>query len=366
MADRQLSVNLYDGACGIGVFLAALAQVTGKAAYRDLALEAWVPVATSLNGDQAAAQYSGIGGCSGLGGIVYGSLLIGRMLHEDSCIEWACQAASRIDEESIGRDREFDVASGSAGAILGILALYQHLGEPSLLQRAMACGDRLLAAQRPAKRGGAAWPGRDGTPLAGFAHGAAGIAYALTRLYEISRAPAYLTAAQAACVFERGVFLEKARNWPVLAARRRDGGPLLMVAWCHGASGIGLARLAGSVVLQDDETRREIQAALATTIESLPGPADHLCCGSAGRIELLLTAGLLMKDPALIRTACETAFAVVRRKQQGGGFDLEKTDYGRLLFDPGLFRGISGIGYTLLRLARPEALPSVLAFEPPP
>ncbi|MEO6324713.1 MAG: hypothetical protein ABIT01_17030, partial [Thermoanaerobaculia bacterium] len=30
---------------------------------------------------------------------------------------------------------------------------------------------------------------------------------------------------------------------------------------------------------------------------------------------------------------------------------------------PGFWRGLSGVGYLLLRLAKPSALPSVLAFE---
>jgi lantibiotic modifying enzyme len=34
------------------------------------------------------------------------------------------------------------------------------------------------------------------------------------------------------------------------------------------------------------------------------------------------------------------------------------------VFDPGLFRGLAGIAYVLLRAARPDGLPSVLTFAP--
>jgi hypothetical protein len=34
-----------------------------------------------------------------------------------------------------------------------------------------------------------------------------------------------------------------------------------------------------------------------------------------------------------------------------------------VVFEPSFFQGLSGIGYQLLRLAAPERLPSVLAFE---
>jgi hypothetical protein len=33
--------------------------------------------------------------------------------------------------------------------------------------------------------------------------------------------------------------------------------------------------------------------------------------------------------------------------------------------DPGFFQGLPGIGYTLLRLSDPQALPSILAFDTP-
>lgn len=51
-------------------------------------------------------------------------------------------------------------------------------------------------------------------PLAGFSHGAAGIALALLRLHASRPEPAFLQAARDGVAFERAVFSPEERNWP--------------------------------------------------------------------------------------------------------------------------------------------------------
>ena len=82
---------------------------------------------------------------------------------------------------------------------------------------------------------------------------------------------------------------------------------------------------------------------------------DQLCCGNFGRIELLVTAARTLGRPELLRHARELAATA----GAGDGYGLH---CGRELFNPALFQGLSGIGYELLRLARPEAVPSVLLW----
>jgi lantibiotic modifying enzyme len=86
-----------------------------------------------------------------------------------------------------------------------------------------------------------AWPTLNGRLLTGFSHGAAGIAYALTRLYEITCKDTLLGAAQEAVEYERSVFMADFDNWPDLCYSE----PMEVdtSAWCHGATGIGLSRL---------------------------------------------------------------------------------------------------------------------------
>src|SRR5438094_1579388 len=68
-----------------------------------------------------------------------------------------------------------------------------------------------------------------------------------------------------------------------------------MTAWCHGAPGIGLARLSTIEQLDDPEVRGEIDAALHTTLNQGFGQNHSLCHGDVGNLELLLRAGQVLK-----------------------------------------------------------------------
>ena len=68
-----------------------------------------------------------------------------------------------------------------------------------------------------------------------------------------------------------------------------------MVAWCHGAAGIGLARARALDLAPDHPDaavwRHELEVAMATVAACPLGPTDHLCCGSLGRAAILRGVG---------------------------------------------------------------------------
>ncbi len=75
---------------------------------------------------------------------------------------------------------------------------------------------------------------------------------------------------------------------PTAKAATDATGAKFMTAWCHGAPGIGLARLDCLPHLGDAATRAEIQTALATTLAEGFGMNHSLCDGDLGNLELLL------------------------------------------------------------------------------
>ena len=134
-----------------------------------------------------------------------------------------------------------------------------------------------------------------------------------------------------------------------------------MTAWCNGATGIGLSRLAARTLIGDDAVGTEIDLALAATRRCGTQDVDQLCCGTFGRIELLLAAGCQLGQPALVAEARQRATERVRLAERHRGYrTIRKLP--RWVQNPGLFQGISGIGYGLLRLARPNDLPIVLLW----
>jgi len=358
---NPMSYGLYDGSCGVALFLSALEEVTGSTGFRDLALGALQPLSQDLQ--EAAStdifKTMSIGRVAECGSIIYSLVRVNQFLKEPSLLKDAKQVASLITPDLIAADKKFDIISGVAGTILGLLALHKVSASSEVLERALACGNHLLNNRVASNSGYRAWKTLSGLLPTGFSHGAAGIAYALLCLYQVTSETAFLEAAQEAIAYERSVFIPEVGNWPDFRESFTKECPTCMCSWCHGAPGIGLARVAGLDILDTPEIRQDIEAAISTTKQHGFREMDHLCCGNLGRAEFLFTAGRKLSQPQLIETAMEQAAQVVARAKQKGGFA-----YGSILtFHPGFFQGAAGIGYELLRLAYPDQLPSVLLWE---
>ena len=355
--NRELDIagyDLYEGASGIGLFFAAAHRVTERPELRSAAIASVLPVVLDLeHGD--TMFHLGIGGLSGIGSIVYGLSSMSQLLDEPRLLHAARRAAALISRERIDMDAANDVTLGAAGAALGLLALYTIDADQAALKRAEYCGAKLVANLR-SNSGRRSIPTAGGQDLTGFSHGAAGMAYALVRLHAMTSQPDLLEAARALVNFERGTFSEEHGDWPDL---RRSEAPHFTRAWCHGAPGIALARIATLEAFNDLETRREIDIALKLTGREDQQRGDFLCCGNFGVLNVLWTAGRSLSRPELCDRAISIANQTVERAANGGGYLLGLQPAGQLRYC-GLFQGLAGIGYTLLRLARPDLVPDVL------
>ena len=352
--------NLYDGAPGIALFLAALHRASGDPVYRATALAAVRPFCDALAAaDEWRFEQLDLGAAVGLGSLTYALVRIGGLLDEPALLEAAAHASARITAERIDTDAKLDVNLGVAGAILGLLSLHEATKEPLALQRAICCGERLLAARRRGHAGPRAWPTVGGRLLTGFSHGAAGIVYALTRLYSATLDPRFLVAAQEGIAYEASVFVQGAGNWPDLQA---DDQPAFRWSWCHGAPGIALARLGGLPVLDGAEVHHDIAAGVAATEATPLEDVDYLCCGNLGRVEVLWYAGRELGRRDLAESALRRASWILERVRSKG-YLLLHPSLPREVYNPGFFQGAAGIGYQLLRLAQPDRLPSVLLWK---
>ena len=290
---QPMDVDLYGGIGGIGLFLAALAQVSAKEADRNLALAAFQTIREVCQQDQACnslAARVGIGGASGLGSVIYALVRGGELLGEDGLLADARRLADLITPDRIRSDRAYDVVAGSAGAILGLKALYDSCGDDAVLGPMVDCGQYLLERRTRGQQqaGPRAWATMDNIMLTGFSHGAAGIAYALLRLYQATKDSSFAAAAAEAMAYERSLFSAAAGNWPDLRSSidGKDRQLSYATAWCHGAAGIGLARLGGLPIQETPEVLAEIEVALKTMGKLGLGTRDHLCCGNLGATEL--------------------------------------------------------------------------------
>jgi type 2 lantibiotic biosynthesis protein LanM len=351
-----LGPDLYDGVAGIAVFFAALGRTTGEPRFAALADQAAKHVRAELTGRATSTARAAPGGFVGVPSQLYALAHVG-----DAALAPALPAAlDRLDDLAGARDA--DIIYGAAGAILGLLAAYQVTRREAILPHLLAALDLLERTALP-QPDGVAWLNHGfARPLLGFSHGSAGIACALARLGAVLAGEGHAAAA-ARCTalaagarrYERAWFDARRRNWPDFRAQLPDGKNL--IAWCHGAPGVAVSRLAGEL---DAQTLAELDTAIATTLDADPPAVHTLCHGGVGNLAIVAhAAARLGRDdwrrrvddrlPALIddvahRLTLDTAFADAV---------------------PGLMTGIAGIGCGLLALADPAA-PFVLGLEPPP
>jgi type 2 lantibiotic biosynthesis protein LanM len=357
-----LGPELYNGVSGIAVFLAAHAAVTGRKSSGELALAGISHLRKNLRSRNAArmARSLGIGGATGLGSMVYALTVMSKCLHVDDLLMDAQVAAELFTDDLIAADKQLDIIGGSAGAILGLLRLYRDTQSSGVLKRATKCGEHLLSQRRVGSEGRRSWSGQGSGPhgLNGMSHGAAGFAYALASLSGATGRDEFAKAASECIAFEDFSYDAERHNWPDL---REDGEPGWPCQWCHGAPGIGLARIAMSKRggLDSKLVATDIRNALAGVERGWPGQLDTLCCGTLGSIEFFCEAGSALGRSDLRELASRRLMTVLQAATSTGDY---RWNSGNRQFNLGLFRGLAGVGYTSLRQVD-GSLPNVLIWE---
>jgi len=405
---KPLGPDLTHGTTGIALFLAAVARCRGDDGLRQLSLTVLGPLRRKLGELRASPGEVPLrlGGMMGLGSYIYGLLTIGKLLGEPELIDEAHAATVLITEEQIARDAFVRVQTGTAGAILVLLALHAlrpHANRDGRdpLDLALACARHLLANRFSFDGRPRAWalsPGKP--PLIGFGYGATGISHALLRLYGATGEPQLLEAASEGLAFVRSFYVPELGGWldprAVFESRyrlrrgswldwwstgtledleRQDGeegsGGLRRLArsWCHGSAGILLGKLASLDFDDSPAVRAEIQAGLEDLCRHAgePGLAgdetDDLCCGRMGPVEALLFAYSRLGEERYLAAAQREAEEVRQQARRRGCYNVAAAR-GTHQLAPMFFQGVAGIGYTFLRLALPADLPSVAVLEP--
>lgn len=358
--------DLYTGNTGPALFLAALYQLEPdpefkKQAYNSIALmRRWLKKARPSD-----ISETGIGGITGLGSMVYSLIRFSQLMDDAEILEEAKYAATLFNRKDIDDDKQLDLLGGSAGTIVTLMALYKETHDKEIIDLANYCAQHLLKNRVTSKQGIKTWKCVESSPpLAGFSHGAAGIAYAFLKIYRETGNIAYLDAAKEAISYETEIFDPQAKNWPDYRSDEKNNVETedvqYMSAWCNGAPGIGLGRLASLNILDTESIRADIRNSLENTRDCDFQERDHLCCGNAGRAEIMLHAGIKLDQPEWKQEALGLTSQIIHRSRKNGEL---KPGFLFSLYNPTLFQGAAGMGYHLVRLAEPERFPSILALE---
>jgi class II lanthipeptide synthase len=370
-----LGPTVYTGTAGIALFLAELYAQGHLEEVRATARGAMLH-ALWRSDDVPAAVNCGF--YSGLVGIAYAAVRVGSLIGDSCLVDEGLQLAHRAvasrDESSV-----LDFFGGNAGAIGPLLWLARLQGGERLLTFAIKLAEEL--GETATKRDGtwcwandrACGKGMGPTPLCGLAHGASGMGIALIEIGVRCQRQHWIDGGLAAFRHEDQLYDVTGGNWPDLRdfGTRRDkmAGPKrsrFMVAWCHGAAGIGLARLRAFRLLpgRRGELLMGVQRAInATTahLRSMPAYADASPChGRAGLAETLLYATDVLADVQYKDDIVQMWRSLVQNRAGDPRWPCAAAAGEN---HPSLMLGQAGVGYALLRAIRPCLVPSILIVD---
>jgi lantibiotic modifying enzyme len=310
----DIGPSLAAGRAGIALFFAAMGSVTGAETHRRLTLAAFGTIIKPGDDPAALTPDTPVGAARGDGGMAYALATAGRLLNEPSLLDTAERVAARITLERIRGAKRLDVWDGVAGALLGLLAVHDATGSEEAFARAQACGRRLTDAGWCDALADSPATGASGEVASRFWHGELGIALALASLHGRSRRRGVQCAAVEPQTFNAAI----------------DAG---LMAVCHDSP------YGGEPPLEKP---------------------DDLYAGNLGRAELLAVAGRRFGRHDLTELARATAHSVSERARRRGTYGGGILDSA---FSPGLFHGLAGIGYEMLRLRNGADLSSLLLLE---
>lgn len=374
-----LGGDIYNGAPGVSLFLACHARTLGANRSAALARKGIAALREDLlgMGRGRAARALGPGGSSGLGSVVYAFTAISTLLHDRKLLQDTVQISELLTPRQFPETAGFDVMDGAGGAVLGLLALWQATGHERVLEQVRPWIGPLIEGHLHFAK--ISDSGAASSALTGMSHGAAGLIMTMLALAERIDGDdqiALIEKASACLAWEDALFSTSCGNWPDLRYQDARADRIWPCQWCHGAAGIGLARVraaksAHRIAMSTSsgaDLARNLQFSLGQGVEravssveaSWPYPTDSLCCGSLGGIELLGAAAGFLGRPRLSQLASDRLAEIVAEARGCGGYQW---DIGDERYNIGLFRGLAGVGLTLLRRLDESSLPNVLTWS---
>lgn len=358
---NPLDNSLYEGLLGNALFFATMYQVTQQTRYLDIVEKILVAVKLDkilYNKPQSLSAFTGEAGYAY--SYYYLGMLLQRQELKDQGIEHILHCRTQI-----AQDDQYDVMAGCAGTMIVALQIYQDCVIDDVLAVAMECGEHLIQHATKITDHSIGWPNAigDGSVLTGMSHGNAGIAWALAELYEETRIEIFRSYATQAIAYERDLYSPEENNWFDLRNRqnRIEKNFPEPVNWCHGAPGIGMARIRTYTIIGEPQINTEIEQAIQKTVQAGLGGSDCLCHGSMGNIDLFLLSAQHLDRVDHLEMAQHIVGDLVVNAQA----DQWYSGIPQTADVPTLMIGLAGIGYQLLRLVNPYRIPSILTLELP-
>jgi type 2 lantibiotic biosynthesis protein LanM len=357
-----MGLTLYEGLPGVMVMLAELGAQSGLPRFTRAAETTLAACRRQLREDPRAL--ASVGPWSGCSGWMYALLVLARRWQRADLLDEAAADVPWIAER-IATDRDLDLISGAAGALLVLLELQRLRPNTQTLAVIDTCAAHLIEHAQYGDDG--AWwtcPASPDRGLSGFAHGNAGIGAALAGHAALSGDKTALQLARDALRYERNAYRQRGQRWydlfePAAESDDKPDSARDIHSWCHGAPGVGFARLLLPESLRDAAWHEDVRECIASTRQSGLSGGHCLCHGQWGNLDLLIQHAALRGDRDALAECRAIGASLIEQIHPhwhcGGRSPRERP--------LGLMVGLAGIAYGCLRLADPANAACVLMLS---
>ncbi|MCO6478589.1 MAG: hypothetical protein J5I94_18295 [Phaeodactylibacter sp.] len=363
----QAFETVYSGVSGIILFFIRLYEITNDDKYRQAIIKSvgWLYRYCRENPTDNYAFYTG------RMGVVYTLLKVYESLAEKAYLEKAEELAIKCGRFIELRDPPvYDLLNGTAGALLGLLFLYEKKQSQEILQLIEQYVNHLLDGVKWGRRG-IFWDitGWEIWPLTGFSHGSSGIGYVFIQLAKLFDNAAYYWIAEQSFNYENQFYSKKNNNWKDFRKPRLNSEanmekygfqsledlsyftrPKYMNAWCHGSPGIALTRFELKSTQGSELWKNDLKKSIQSTIQSLNSShlfSHCLCHGTSGNAMVIIHCAeelngetLTIEEQLEATIARQIKYCSSHGRYQPGLAKLSKDDK-----DYSLFMGLAGVGY---------------------
>lgn len=348
----QAGTDIYDGAGGIGLFLYEAGHRLQSGKFLDMARAC----GKRLAGNMGQEKFRTGGAFSGAASSAHALFRLGQSLGEAAWRSAACEELVRLSAFN-DSDQIFDLVAGSAGYVGVLLDVYRATGESALREPAIAAAELLLRKRVLCDVGIALPPRKGDRALTGLSHGAAGLGFALLQIGAEFGREDMLCAGFAAYDYENSLHDPAILGYPDFRAHLAQEKPADSGAWCHGAPGIVLSRIAMPPHLRREADQQTITRYWEGASRAPLAPGDCLCHGEIGNVELFVVSGQRDGNAGHAVLARQRISTAILRKRQTGSWRCGAIPR---VFVPGAMIGEAGIGYGLIRAYDPVGLCSIL------
>ncbi|WP_171047811.1 type 2 lanthipeptide synthetase LanM [Pedobacter xixiisoli] len=367
-----LSYDMYDGTLGISFFLLYASKYIKESGYFEVAEKIFLSSKKVfreqyLNGffkQLTSNEKKGLP----VSPLYYPSSILYMMEHfsafdkkyvDQEFIDLYIQFINSVLEEN----QNWDILMGQAGLLELLINLNDDPNFPNFDELIIKIVNRIVSNGTSFPNQSVAWSYTNMVTneidkyFGGYAHGTAGIALVLAKAQAVLKKEKIEESIAGALNYDRQLFDENKKRWKDMREPERNWDS---ISWCHGSTGIALSRVYLSEYRADPMLVDEVKYAVNNILNGKT-ESDCLCHGRGSDYEVLSLCASYLRDKKLQEKVTSKLHAL-NKNILSNSYQMVYGD-GNKMEMLGLFTGLCGIGYVLLRHYDWENVPSVISNE---